>query len=117
MADAIVSIVLEQFASIVHQQIEQEVTLVAGVSKEVKRLTRNFQAIQAVLVDAEQRQVKETSVRFWLDKLKDVSYDAENVLDEWNTSKLKLQIQGAKMLLHLRRRYVPSSSLLAFVSN
>ena len=61
MADAIVSVVLEQLASIARQQIQQEVTLVWGVNKEVKRLTSNFEAIQAVLVDAEQRQVKEKS--------------------------------------------------------
>ncbi|TXG68974.1 hypothetical protein EZV62_003909 [Acer yangbiense] len=34
MSDAIVSVVLEQLASIVRQQIEQEVTLVWGLSKE-----------------------------------------------------------------------------------
>ncbi|KAK3170531.1 hypothetical protein Dsin_000147 [Dipteronia sinensis] len=104
MADAIVSVVLEQLASILRQQIEQEVTLVWGVSKQVKRLTSNFQAIQAVLVDADQRQVKEANVRVWLDKLKDVSYDAENVLDEWNTSKLKLQIQRAEHAVTLKKK-------------
>ncbi|TXG68721.1 hypothetical protein EZV62_003656 [Acer yangbiense] len=36
MADAIVSIVLEQLASIARQQIQQEVTLVWGVNKELK---------------------------------------------------------------------------------
>ncbi|KAK2654772.1 hypothetical protein Ddye_014628 [Dipteronia dyeriana] len=104
MADAIVSVVLEQLASIVRQQIEQEVTLVWGVSKEVKRLTSNFQAIQAVLADAEQKQVREANVRVWLDKLKDVSYDADNLLDEWNTSKLKLQIQRAENALTLKKK-------------
>ncbi|KAK3220064.1 hypothetical protein Dsin_014034 [Dipteronia sinensis] len=104
MADAIVSIVLEQLASIARQPIQQEVTLVWGVNKEVKRLTRNFEAIQAVLVDAEQRQVKEKSVTVWLDKLKDVSYDAENVLDKWNTSNLKLQIQRAENALTLKKK-------------
>ena len=39
--------------------------------------------------DAEQRQVTETAVRLWLEKLKDVSYDVDDVLDEWNTSILQ----------------------------
>ncbi|KAL5787449.1 hypothetical protein ACOSP7_004398 [Xanthoceras sorbifolium] len=93
MADAIVSSVLEQLTSSIGQQIEQDVKLIWGASKEVKRLTNSFQSMQAVLVDAEQRQMMEKTVRIWLDRLKDVSYDVEDVLDEWNTSKLKLQIE------------------------
>ncbi|KAL5857103.1 hypothetical protein ACOSQ3_004561 [Xanthoceras sorbifolium] len=93
MVDAIVSSVLGQLTSSIGQQIEQDVKLIWGASKEVKRLTNSFQCIQAVLVDAEQRQMMETRVRVWLDRLKDVSYDVEDVLDEWNTSKLKLQIE------------------------
>ena len=93
-AEAIVSAVTEQLTSIIGREIQQEVRLVVGVDKEVKKLTSNFQAIQAVLVDAEQRQVKETTVRVWLDKLKSVSYDVDDVLDEWNSAILKLQIEG-----------------------
>ncbi|KDO40328.1 hypothetical protein CISIN_1g043781mg, partial [Citrus sinensis] len=62
--------------------------------KQVKKLTSNLRAIQAVLNDAEQRQVKEASVRLWLDQLKEASYDMEDVLDEWITARLKLQIEG-----------------------
>ncbi|TXG68814.1 hypothetical protein EZV62_003749 [Acer yangbiense] len=97
MAEAIVSVVLEQLVAVTGRQIQQEVKLVAGVDDEVKKLTSNFQIIQAVLVDAEQRQVTETAVRVWLEKLKDVSYDMDDVLDEWNTAILRrLQIEGAE---------------------
>ncbi|KAH9668920.1 hypothetical protein KPL70_021577 [Citrus sinensis] len=75
-------------------EAKQQVRLVTGVGKKVEKLKRNFRAIQAVLVDAERRQVKEESVRLWLDELKDASYDMEDVLDEWNTTRLKLLIEG-----------------------
>ncbi|TXG68973.1 hypothetical protein EZV62_003908 [Acer yangbiense] len=75
-----------------------------GASKKLKRLTNTFQDIQDVLVDADQRQLKETSVRRWLDRLKDVSYDVEDALDEWNTSKLKLQIESAENALTLKKK-------------
>ncbi|KAK0605390.1 hypothetical protein LWI29_026197 [Acer saccharum] len=100
MADAIVSVVLEQMAEVTGRQIQQEVKLVVGVVRvddEVNKLTSNFQIIQAVLIDAEQRQVTETAVRLWLEKLKDVSYDMDHVLDMWNTAILRrLQIEGAE---------------------
>ncbi|KAK2654692.1 hypothetical protein Ddye_014548 [Dipteronia dyeriana] len=97
-AEAIVSTVLQQLTSIIGNEVVQEVRLVTGVRKEIRKLTSNFEAIQAVLVDAEQRQVKETtlSLGVWLDKLKDASYDMDDVLDEWNTAILKLQIEGVE---------------------
>ncbi|KAK3217879.1 hypothetical protein Dsin_011849 [Dipteronia sinensis] len=95
-AEAIVSTVLEQLTSILSREVLEEVSLVVGVKKEIKKLTSNFRAIQAVLVDAEQRQVKEAAVGVWLDMLKDASYDMDDVLDEWNTAILKLQIEGVE---------------------
>ena len=74
-AEAIVSTVLEPLTSNILSEVVQDVRLVTDVSKEIEKLTTNFKAIQAVLVDAEQRQVKETAVGVWLDKLKEASYE------------------------------------------
>ncbi|XP_062008077.1 putative disease resistance protein RGA3 [Rosa rugosa] len=93
MAEALISVVLEQLASITRQQVQQQVKLVVDVKKEVANLNDNFRAIKAVLKDAEERQVKEDSVKLWLDNLKDVSNEMEDVLDDWNTEILKLQIE------------------------
>ncbi|CAB4272835.1 unnamed protein product [Prunus armeniaca] len=93
MAEALISVLLEQLASIIQKQVEQEVTLVVGVKKEVAKLSHNFKAIQVVLEDAEERQVKELNVKYWLDSLKDVSYEMDDVLDEWSTEILKQHIQ------------------------
>ncbi|XP_031251496.1 putative disease resistance protein RGA4 [Pistacia vera] len=93
MADAIVSGVLGQLSSIIGDEIKQEVKLIVGVDKEVKKLRSNLEAIEAVLIDAEERQVKEKTVRLWLDRLKHASYDIEDVLDEWNYAMLKQQIE------------------------
>ncbi|KAL6297110.1 hypothetical protein ACE6H2_005252 [Prunus campanulata] len=93
MAEALVSVVLEQLASITRKQIEEEVRLVVNVDREVENLISHFNAIQAVLQDAEERQVKEASVRNWLRSLEDVSYDINDLLDEWNTEILKHQIE------------------------
>ncbi|XP_075662975.1 putative disease resistance protein RGA1 [Castanea sativa] len=92
MAEALVSHILEQLISITSQQIVENVRLVVGVDKQVEKLTTNFLAIQAVLEDAERRQVKEATVRLWLDNLQDMSFEMEDVLDEWSTAILKSQI-------------------------
>ncbi|XP_016652151.1 PREDICTED: putative disease resistance protein RGA3 [Prunus mume] len=89
MAEALISVLLEQLASI----IQQEVRLVMGVRKEVAKLTSNFKDIEVVLENAEERQVKEVDVRQWLERLKDVSYEMDDVLDKWSTEILKQHIQ------------------------
>ncbi|XP_031262154.1 putative disease resistance protein RGA3 [Pistacia vera] len=96
MAEALVSVVLEQLASFARQQIDGQLTLVAGVDDQVRKLTSHFQAIRAVLEDAESRQFKDSGVRDWLDKLKEASYDIDDVLDEWNTSIGKLQLKEVR---------------------
>ncbi|KAB5513723.1 hypothetical protein DKX38_027629 [Salix brachista] len=72
MADALVSVVLEQLSSIIAQEVQHEVRLVTGVKNEVRKLESNFKAIQAVLADAEQRQLKEESIKRWMGQLKDL---------------------------------------------
>ncbi|CAB4267249.1 unnamed protein product [Prunus armeniaca] len=93
MAEALVSVVLEQLISITRKQIEEEVRLVVNVDREVENLIFHFNAIQAVLQDAEERQVKDARVKNWLRSLEDVSYDINDLLDEWNTEILKHQIE------------------------
>ncbi|KAL6142947.1 hypothetical protein ACLB2K_061222 [Fragaria x ananassa] len=93
MSEALVSFLVEQLGSIVLQQVEQNVRLVVNVKKEVQNLTLNLETIQDVLADAERRQVKEANVRRWLNNLKEVSFEINDVVDEWSTEILKQQIE------------------------
>ncbi|KAF9610767.1 hypothetical protein IFM89_024623 [Coptis chinensis] len=94
MAEAIVSAVIDQLASVIGKELEQEVRLVVGVRKEVKKLEPKLTLIKAVLEDAEKKEIHENAVKIWLEDLKDVMYDADDVLDEWNTRILISRIEG-----------------------
>ncbi|KAJ4974724.1 hypothetical protein NE237_007898 [Protea cynaroides] len=63
MAGALVSNVVQQLATIIEKETEQEVQLES---------LRHFLKIQTVLKDAEERQIKDKSVQYWLQELKDV---------------------------------------------
>ncbi|XP_050285946.1 putative disease resistance protein RGA3 isoform X2 [Quercus robur] len=93
MAEPLVSAILDQFVSIAAREAEQEIRLVVGVKKEVEKLERKLKTIHAVLEDAEKRQLTDTAVKVWLQELKDVSYEMDNVLDEWNTAMIKSEIE------------------------
>ncbi|KAL4636450.1 hypothetical protein ACB092_03G009400 [Castanea dentata] len=93
MADSLISVLLDQLASITAREVEQGIRLVVGVDEEVRRLEGNLRTVRAVLDDAEKRQVMERAVGLWLEKLKEVSYEMDDVLDEWKTAMIKLQIE------------------------
>ncbi|MED6168483.1 hypothetical protein PIB30_011910 [Stylosanthes scabra] len=48
----------------------------------LERLKTNLYAVQAFLIDAEQKQIKERAVKDWLNSLKDAMYVADDLLDE-----------------------------------
>uniref|UniRef100_A0A2N9GHD5 NB-ARC domain-containing protein n=1 Tax=Fagus sylvatica TaxID=28930 RepID=A0A2N9GHD5_FAGSY len=48
--------------------------------------------IQAVLLDAEEKQVKNRGLTVWLEQLKDVFYDVVDVLDEFECEALRRQV-------------------------
>ena len=49
--------------------------------------------IQAVLDDAEEKQVTNGLVKIWLDELEDLAYDVDDILDEFATEALRRMIQ------------------------
>ncbi|XVF78407.1 hypothetical protein PTKIN_Ptkin14bG0129800 [Pterospermum kingtungense] len=93
MAESLISVFLDQLFSITSQQATQQLKLVIGIDEEGDNLTSNLQAIKAVLEDAEEKQLKDKALKNWLEKLKEVSYDIDDVLDDWNTAILKRQIE------------------------
>ncbi|KAF6138810.1 hypothetical protein GIB67_025972 [Kingdonia uniflora] len=104
MADALISVVVEQLAPFLLDKLKKEVKLVLGAPEDVQELHDTFDKIRDVLDDAEKRHVKNVLLNLekneskkvpesaWLEKLKDVSYEMEDVLDEWHTKILKSEI-------------------------
>ncbi|KAB2096706.1 hypothetical protein ES319_A01G125700v1 [Gossypium barbadense] len=91
MAEATVSTILEQMTAITIDKAIEAWSLVQGAEKEVKRLETNFKALWLELEDAEEKEYVDKQVKLWLDKFRDVSYDMEDVLDEWETVVQQLQ--------------------------
>ncbi|XXG50866.1 hypothetical protein AAC387_Pa02g4772 [Persea americana] len=87
MADALVSVVVEGLCAMTRD----EVGLLVGVKKELKKLSDSFTAIQAGLEDAENQQVTKKAVQDWLGKLKDVAYEMVDVLEEWRIEDFRSQ--------------------------
>ena len=60
----------------------------------LKKLKRKLLTVDAVLDDAEAKQITNPAVKEWMDELKVVVYDAEDVLDEIATEDLRRKIEA-----------------------
>ncbi|KAJ1427877.1 Virus X resistance protein-like, coiled-coil domain [Sesbania bispinosa] len=61
----------------------RELGRIYGVMDELKRLKDTVESIKAVLLDAEERQERDHSVKIWIRRLKDVLHPADDLLDEF----------------------------------
>ncbi|KAH9782669.1 putative disease resistance RPP13-like protein 1 [Citrus sinensis] len=66
--------------------------LQGGVDLELKKWEKKLKMIQAVLCDAEEKQLIDEAVKMWLDELQDLAYDAEDILDEFATQALESEL-------------------------
>ncbi|XP_077230017.1 putative disease resistance protein RGA4 isoform X2 [Tasmannia lanceolata] len=88
MAQLFVSPLLSALSGILKDPAIQEIKLLWGVEKELEKLENTVTVIQDVLEDAEEKQFHSKAVGKWLVKLRDVAYDADDILDEVATEAL-----------------------------
>ncbi|XP_027118565.2 putative disease resistance protein RGA3 [Coffea arabica] len=78
----------------------EEFCHLVGLKKGMQLLKESLSMIQAVLHDAERRQVGEEAVKLWLEKLENVAFDADDVLDEFNYDVLRQKVQMQNQMKH-----------------
>ncbi|KAH7514977.1 hypothetical protein FEM48_Zijuj11G0147500 [Ziziphus jujuba var. spinosa] len=78
MAEALLTIMFENLNSL----IQKGFGLLWGVNKEMEKLSSILSTIRAVLEDAEEKQLRNRAIKNWLQKLKDVSGELDDILDE-----------------------------------
>ncbi|XP_050212040.1 putative disease resistance protein RGA4 [Mercurialis annua] len=111
MAESILFTIVTEIITKLGSQLFEQTTIWGGLKDELEKFRTTVSTIQAVLVDAEDQYSKSNQVRIWVDSLKEVFYDAEDLLDEFSTKLLHQQtISGNKMV----RRFFSSSNQFAF---
>jgi len=68
-----------------------------GLEEQLQKLKQSLTWIKDVLQDAARRSVTDDSVRGWLEKLQDVAYDAEDVVDEFAYENLRKDLKKGKV--------------------
>jgi hypothetical protein len=96
MADILLSALVNSVVGNLNSSVLKEIESAWGLSSELDNLRSTLSTIEAVLQDAEEKQWNDKPVRNWLGKLKDVAYDADDVLDEFATEALIRKVEREK---------------------
>ncbi|XP_077236604.1 disease resistance protein RPM1-like [Tasmannia lanceolata] len=78
-SEGVVSSLINKLESL----LREEAKLLSGVGSEVRRIKDELESIKAFLKDADARAENEEGVKIWVKQVRDVSYDIEEVLDEF----------------------------------
>ena len=96
MADLLLSALVSTVVGNLNTSALQQFGVAWGLGAELDKLKSTMSAIQSVLHDAEEKQWNSEAITNWLRKLKDVAYDADNVLDEFATEALMRKVEREK---------------------
>ncbi|XP_078152610.1 putative disease resistance protein RGA1 [Carex rostrata] len=67
-----------------------------AIEEDLERLMRTLKRIKATLYDAEEREIRDCSVKLWLKELRKVAYDANDVLSEYQYEVTRVQVEARK---------------------
>ncbi|KAL7204521.1 hypothetical protein ACSBR2_017571 [Camellia fascicularis] len=126
-------IFLAAFIQVLFEKLASTVLLKFAHREQVhtlfKKWSGELKEIQAFLDDAEEKQIKNSGVKMWLEDLTDLAYDLDDILDEFATEalrhKLTVQSQAAStskskllaMIPTCCTRFNPTTLLSDFMSS
>ncbi|XP_065623286.1 putative disease resistance protein RGA3 [Quercus suber] len=118
MAEAILYGVAQTIIENLGSMVFAEIGSMWGVEDEFEKLKDTVSAVQAVLLDAEEQQVKNHRVKHWIKKLRDAVYDADDLLTEFYTEDTRQRVMGGDQMAKRVRisltTFFSSSNQLAF---
>ena len=106
----ILNFFVSRYLKVVTEFLEGEICKVLGVKKEIKSLTENLVKIRCLIQDAERKRRGSAVIDNWVRMLKDLMYDADDIID-------LCTIEGGKLLEAPPASASAVSSPLGFVSS
>ncbi|GKV38010.1 hypothetical protein SLEP1_g45968 [Rubroshorea leprosula] len=98
MGDLVLGPIVDATISKVISVATEQINLAVSWKAELRRLCKKLTMIHAVLQDADRRQVGEAAVKLWLENLRDVAREAEDVVDEVVYERLKQEVWIQKQM-------------------
>ncbi|XP_023908038.1 putative disease resistance protein RGA3 [Quercus suber] len=117
MADAILYGVVQKIIESLGSSTLKQIGSIWGVKGDLEKMNNTVLTIRAVLLDAEEQQVQNHQVKHWLNRLRDVVFDADDLLSEFSTHVFRLKVMGGDKMAKKVRIFFSSSNQLVFSLN
>ncbi|ONI20411.1 hypothetical protein PRUPE_2G013900 [Prunus persica] len=115
MAEGVLFYVAEGIIERLGSLFFQEIALLWGVKDDLQKLKEKVAQLQAVLLDAEQKQANNNEVKVWLQSVEDAVYEADDVVDEFYTeAQWRQMVPGNNKVSKQVRIFFSSSNQLVF---
>ncbi|KAF7099580.1 hypothetical protein CFC21_101201 [Triticum aestivum] len=114
MAESLVLSVVQGVAGKAADALIQTVTRMCGLDDDRQTLERHLLAVQCKLANAEERSQTNPYLRSWMENLKGVAYEADDVLDDFQYEALRREAQIGKSTSRKVLGYVTYHSPLLF---
>ncbi|XP_052479951.1 putative disease resistance protein RGA3 isoform X2 [Gossypium raimondii] len=114
MDEAIASVIATELIIKLSSRALSQVGLWWNLKHDIHNLRRTVCQIKAVLLDAEEKSVTDNLVKVWLEELKDVLYDADDLLDDFSTEALRKDVSGGNKLTKEVRLFFLTSNQFAY---
>ncbi|KAB1227431.1 putative disease resistance protein RGA3 [Morella rubra] len=114
MAEGLLFSIAEGILGKLGSRALQELGLLWGVKDELEKLQDTVSTIKAVLLDAEEKRAAgNNAVKLWLERLDDVVYKADDLLDDFSTEGLlrEMMTQGRNKTKQVRIFFSKSNQL------
>ncbi|KAJ4847337.1 hypothetical protein Tsubulata_025163 [Turnera subulata] len=110
MGEIVLTFVVEQLLNKLASLALEEIGLLWGLKGKLQKLKSTLSSIKLVLRDAEEKQVRQEFVKIWMQRLRDVAYEAEDVLDEFGYEVLRQKVEGTSPSKKVSKFFSISSS-------
>ncbi|KAK4591857.1 hypothetical protein RGQ29_016351 [Quercus rubra] len=114
MAEAILFGLAQKMIENLGSQTFQEIGSLWGVKGELEKIKNTVSTIQAVLLDAAEKQSHDHQVKDWLQKLNDAVYEADDLLSEFSTEAMRRRAVSGNKVTKEVRTFFSKSNQLAF---
>ncbi|XP_010917835.2 disease resistance protein RGA2 [Elaeis guineensis] len=110
IASSILEIVIQKLGS----GLWKEMGFASSVKKDVENLQSVLITINDVLYDAESRSISDKALHGWLRKLRDAAFDADDVVDEFQTEALRQKIEENNCIIRKVRDFFSLNNPIIF---
>ena len=114
MAEGALFIVAEGIIGQLGNLALKELGLLWGVKEELQKLEDTVSIIKAAILDAEEQQALNHTIKNWLGRLKDVLFEADNLLDDASTEALRRKVTTRNKMAEKVRICFSKSNELAY---